>query len=73
MNENYEKQIKYELTRDIYVSNKHQTCTQCENLTNATYLGLCMKCTRRIQWMAEECFKEAEIKFKQRESNGKLS
>ncbi len=70
--ENYERQIRYELTRDIFVSDEYRTCTRCKDLVNATYIGECMKCTRRSQYMAEDCFKEADKKFKQREANGKI-
>lgn len=61
--ENYERQIRYELTRDIFVSKESRACKICNKEVFSTYFGKCMKCTRRLQWMAEDCFKEAERIF----------
>ena len=58
--ENYERQIRYEMARDICFHDSPVICTGCGNETVSTYSGECLNCTRRWQWMAEDCWKTAQ-------------
>ena len=58
--ENFECQIRYEIVRDIKFHDTPILCRKCGAETISTYGGECMQCTRKLQWMAEDCWKSAQ-------------